>query len=122
MNRLRRGHGVGLSTDPQAAFHARARRDRRTLVRLAAEVERQTVWHRAAAPLARMESVAHGLAGASGVFGFTSLGEDAARLERLLERWRVRPPAAMSDRRLVSLRQRLRPLLEKLARVGAAAC
>lgn len=118
MSRLQRGRTLDPATDPDAAFRARARRDRRTLARLAARVERATGWRRAAASLALMERTAHGLAGASGVFGFVALGEDAAKLERLLERWRLRPPAAISDRRLALLRQRLRPLVDKLALVG----
>jgi HPt (histidine-containing phosphotransfer) domain-containing protein len=103
--------------DPHAAFHARAQRDRRKLVRLAGQVERAASRRQMAAVLALIEGVAHGLAGASGVFGFTALGEHAAKLERLLERWRTLPLSGLSHRQLAAFRRRLQPLLDGLALV-----
>lgn len=106
-----------IATDPEAAFRVRARRDRKDLVRLARPLEAATGWDQAAAAVATMERITHGLAGASGVFGFADVGEHAARLERLLERWRLRPPAAISRRQLATFRRRLVPLLDGLARI-----
>jgi HPt (histidine-containing phosphotransfer) domain-containing protein len=92
------------------------RRDRRKLIALSSVLRRPMRWTRAAARLAAIEQLAHGLAGASGVFGFAALGEDAARLERLVERWRIRPPAEISMPRLAALVRRLDPVLERLSR------
>lgn len=116
MKRARPGRArrPAIDADPEAAFRARAGRDRRKLVRLARQVEHATSPRRVLASLALVEGVAHGLAGASGVFGFTALGEDAAKLERLLERWRKRPPAGFSRRQLAAFRRRLQPLLDGL--------
>lgn len=103
-----------LAQDPQAAFRARMRRDRRTLIELSSPLRGPMRWTRAAARLAAIEQLAHGLAGASGVFGFAALGQDAARLERLLERWRLRPPEEISPPRIAALLRRLIPVLEGL--------
>jgi len=100
--------------DPDLAFRARMQRDRERLIELSATLRRPTAWPRAAGRLAAIEHVAHGLAGAGGVFGFTDLGEDAARLERLLERWRKQPPVEISPRRIAALDRRLAPVLERL--------
>lgn len=104
--------------DPGMAFRARMQRDRKTLIELSATLRRPTAWTRAASRLAAMEHVAHGLAGAGGVFGFMDLSEEAARLERLLERWRKQPPVEISPRRIAALDRKLAPVLERLR--GAA--
>lgn len=110
----RRQHRLRSDVDPQAAFQARLRRDHRDLIRLSAQVRHTAPWRHVAAPLVAMEGLAHGLAGASGVFGFAALGEEAARLERLLERWRLRPPAEISRQRMVAFVRALAPLLDGL--------
>ena len=104
--------------DPEMAFRARMQRDFQTLIELSAALRRPTAWTRAAGRLAAIEHVAHGLAGAGGVFGFTDLSEDAARLERLLERWRKRPPAEISVQRIAALDRKLAPVLERLRCTG----
>jgi HPt (histidine-containing phosphotransfer) domain-containing protein len=109
-----------VSADPEAAFRARLRRDRTTLIELSATFRQPTAWTRAAGRLAAIEHVAHGLAGAAGVFGFTDLGEDAARLERLLERWRKEPPAEISSQRITALGCKLAPILDKLRSASGA--
>lgn len=103
--------------DPHEAFRARVRRDRAKLLRLSAVLRRPIRWSRASSSLSAIEGLAHGLAGAGGIFGFAALGEDAARLERLLERWRLRPPAEISARRIAAFSRKLVPLLDHL---GAA--
>jgi len=107
-----------LAVDPDAAFRARMRRDRHKLIELSSALRCPMPWTRAAARLAAIEQLAHGLAGASGVFGFAALGEDAARLERLVERWRIRPPAEISMHRVAALVRRLDPVLARLSRAG----
>ncbi len=104
--------------DPETAFRARMHRDLKTLIELSATLQRPTAWTRAAGRLAAIEHVAHGLAGAGGVFGFTDLSEDAARLERLLERWRKQPPAEISSHRIAALARKLAPVLERLRFAG----
>ena len=103
--------------DPHEAFRARVRRDRAKLIRLSAALRRPVRWRRVAASLSAIEGLAHGLAGASGIFGFATLGEDAGRLEQLLERWRLQPPAEISARRIAAFGRKLAPLLVHL---GAA--
>ncbi len=110
-------HLSGL--DPEAAFRARLRRDRAKLLRLSKALNGPCGWRKVAVPVAEMERVAHGLAGASGIFGFARLGDDAARLERLLERWRLRPPKQMSPQRLAAFRRRLVSVIEKLEAAAA---
>jgi HPt (histidine-containing phosphotransfer) domain-containing protein len=117
LRRARPGSLRRKALDPHAAFHARAQRDRRKLARLAGQVERAASRRQMAAALALIEGVAHGLAGASGVFGFTALGEHAAKLERLLERWRTLPLSGLSHGQLAAFRGRLQPLLDGLALV-----
>ena len=108
-----------LDTDPEVAFRARAERDRRAIARLARPLRGPTRWSDAAAPLAEIERLAHKLSGAGGVFGFAALSEDAARLERLLERWRLRPPVELSARQIDALSLRLGAVLAGLAQVNA---
>lgn len=93
-------------------------RDRKALTRLATALRQPTSWRRAAGALGDIEHLAHKLAGAGGVFGFSALSEDAARLERLLERWRRRPPEEISKRRIAVFLRRLEPVLAGLARVS----
>jgi len=117
---MRRARQLSLPADPEAAFRARMQRDRQRLIELSATLRRPTAWTRAAGRLAAIEHLAHGLAGAGGVFGFADLGEDAARLERLLERWRKQPPAEISSRRIAALDRKLAPVLEQLGAAAAA--
>lgn len=107
-----------LAADPEAAFRTRAERDHKALTRLAAVLREPTTWRRAAPGLAEIERLAHKLAGAGGVFGFAALSDEAARLERLLERWRLRPPKEISRRRVAAFAQRLDAVLGGLAQVG----
>lgn len=117
MARARRGR-TPLAADPEAAFRARAARDRQRLLRLAAALRQPVPWHRAAARLEEIERLAHGLAGAGGVFGFPAVSDDAVRLERLVERWRLEPPAEISRPRLAVFARRLAALLASLADVN----
>ena len=110
-----------LPADPDAAFRARAERDRRAIARLVKALHQPVRWRQAAASLAEIERLAHKLAGAGGIFGFAALSEDAARLERLLERWRLRPPGELSARRIATFARRVDPVLAGLARVNARA-
>jgi HPt (histidine-containing phosphotransfer) domain-containing protein len=108
-----------LAVDPHAAFCARMRRDRRKLIELSSPLRGPMRWARAAARVAAIEQLAHGLAGAAGVFGFAALGEDAARLERQLERWRLHPPAVISRQRRAAFARNLAPLLARLRDASA---
>jgi len=90
---------MALTEDPEAAFRVRMRQDRARILRLARRLRGQGAWTAIAPPLARLEQLAHGLAGVSGVFGHAGLGEAAGRVERLLERWRQEAPPCLSPRR-----------------------
>ncbi len=80
-----------LPEDPEAAFRIRLAADRAELVRLMARP-------RTARTLADLEELAHGLAGSAGVFGHDRVGDAAARLERLAERYRLQKPGSRSQR------------------------
>jgi HPt (histidine-containing phosphotransfer) domain-containing protein len=104
--------------DPVQAFRERAARDRRRTDRLMAEL---TGLDRArlAPPLAELESLAHGLAGAGGTFGFPALSETAARVERRLEGWRRAAADALTPRQIAGLRRlvaRMTAALDVVAR------
>jgi HPt (histidine-containing phosphotransfer) domain-containing protein len=103
-----------LADDPVPAFRQRAHRDHGRVVRLAARLRNLSVWSHIARPLAELEDIAHGLAGASGVFGYPALGEAAAKVERLAERWRLEAPATLSPRRRVLLANATRSLIAGL--------
>lgn len=104
-----------LSGDPDAAFRRRVRRDRARILRLTERLERLQAWSRVARPLAELEQIAHGLAGAGGVFGHAAVSLAAARVERLAERWRVALPATLSPRRKSLLAEAVRDLLARLS-------
>lgn len=110
----RQAPGMPLAADPEAAFHARVRSDRARLQRLAAAMRAPARWRSVAAELGIVETLAHQLAGAGGVFGFTALSEAAASVERLLEAWRRHPPAEVSPRRMAGLQRRVAALLLEL--------
>jgi HPt (histidine-containing phosphotransfer) domain-containing protein len=100
------GTPTGPSTlpDPMLAYRDRAIRDRNSIARLMAQIA-ESPWVRLAPPLNELEALAHGLAGTGGTFGFPALSDTAARVERLLERWRGAPPATLSRRRTAHLRR-----------------
>ncbi|HEX7007072.1 MAG TPA: Hpt domain-containing protein [Alphaproteobacteria bacterium] len=97
-------------SDPVQAFRERAKRDRARTDRLMARLDGLR-WRRAAQPLAELEALAHGLAGAGGTFGFPALSETAARLERRLEGWRRKAPTTLTARQIAGLRR----LVERMA-------
>lgn len=96
-----------LPDDPEAAFRVRLAADRTELVRLLRGP-------RNARTLAALEDLAHGLAGSAGVFDFAQLGEAAARLERMAERYRLLRPATLSPRRKTLLMGSAAALLAEL--------
>lgn len=110
----RRAQPTPLPADPDAAFRQRAARDRARLSRLAERVRHQGARPRMAKSLAEIEELAHGLAGAGGVFGYPSLSAAAARLERLTERWRQARLPALSPRRKSLLAGAIRSLIGEL--------
>jgi HPt (histidine-containing phosphotransfer) domain-containing protein len=69
--------------DPDGTFPARLASDRDTLQRLADGLWRIPPLARQQR-FARIENIAHGLAGAAGTFGFAAVGEAALALEDLL--------------------------------------
>jgi len=71
-------------------------------------------WDAVARPLAELEHIAHGLAGAGGVFGHNAVSEAALRVERLAERWRTTAPTTLSLRRKSVLVRALRVLAASL--------
>lgn len=77
------------STDPIQAFRHRADRDRREIERALAQLDATVGGPPIAELLAEIEDVAHGLAGAGGVFGFSAVSKAALKVERQLERWRL---------------------------------
>jgi HPt (histidine-containing phosphotransfer) domain-containing protein len=81
-----------LPDDPEAAFRVRMAADRAELQRLMKRRPGVTTF-------AALEELAHGLAGSAGVFGYHEIGEVAALLERLAERYRRLRPATLSPRR-----------------------
>jgi HPt (histidine-containing phosphotransfer) domain-containing protein len=91
--------------DPDGAFRTRLAADRRALEQLAAGLWRLAPSARQQR-LAAIESLAHGLAGAGGTFGFVAIGEAALALEDLLIEQRqgllAGEPAAI-DARLAAL-------------------
>ena len=97
-------------TDPAAAFRSRARHDRAELLRIGARIGDGAV-----PDLAELERIAHGLAGAGGVFGHADLSSAALRIERLAERWRAEALAVLSPRRKSLLARALRDLDERLS-------
>jgi hypothetical protein len=110
-----------LAADPAGAFRARARRDRARILLLAERLRGPADWAMMMQPLAELQQIAHGLAGAGGVFGHGAVSETALRVERLAERWQ-RPAAAMpSPRRKSRLVQAVRALAASLSLATADA-
>ena len=107
--------------DPDLVFRARAVRDRGRILRLAARLGKPIAWSVVAKPVAQLEEVAHGLAGSAGMFGFAAMGDAAARLERLAERWRLAPPDAFTARRVAILARTIAPLIAELSLVDTSA-
>jgi HPt (histidine-containing phosphotransfer) domain-containing protein len=99
--------------DPVQAFRDRAIRDHDAARRLMAQLSSVPV-ARLARPLAELEALAHGLAGAGGTFGFPALSETAARVERRLEGWRRAAPATLTARQIVGLRRLVALMLAEL--------
>ncbi len=119
MRRARRRKAPPLAEafdDPDAAFAARAARDRARIARLAARVNHAGSGF--ARPMTEIEDLAHALAGAGGVFGFDAVSGTAARVERLAERWRRAGLRNLSARRRVLLSSAVRDLLDALDTVG----
>lgn len=100
--------------DPLRAFLARAARDRERIAELADGLQIERDWSHVAAPHMALEDLAHGLAGTGGTFGFPSLSAAAARLERLMERRRLRPPARYTRKQIDYLAPRLAALIAEL--------
>jgi HPt (histidine-containing phosphotransfer) domain-containing protein len=111
----RRGTTPGRDAlpDPVQAFRDRAIRDHDAARRLMAQLSSVPV-ARLARPLAELEALAHGLAGAGGTFGFPALSETAARVERRLEGWRRAAPATLTARQIVGLRRLVALMLAEL--------
>jgi HPt (histidine-containing phosphotransfer) domain-containing protein len=111
----RRGTKPGRDAlpDPVQAFRDRAIRDHDAARRLMAQLSSVPV-ARLARPLAELEALAHGLAGAGGTFGFPALSETAARVERRLEGWRRAAPATLTARQIVGLRRLVALMLAEL--------
>ena len=101
--------------DPAALFRTRARRDRVQILRLVELLDGEGV-----AVLAELERIAHGLAGAGGVFGHADVSEAAARVERLSERWRIADLATLSPRRKSLLAGAVRGLAARLSMVESS--
>jgi HPt (histidine-containing phosphotransfer) domain-containing protein len=99
--------------DPVQAFRARAARDRARTDRLMARLA-DPGRARVAEPLAELEALAHGLAGAGGTFGFPALSETAARVERRLEGWRRAAPATLTARQIAGLRRLVASMTDEL--------
>jgi HPt (histidine-containing phosphotransfer) domain-containing protein len=99
--------------DPVQAFRERASRDRDRTGRLMAALTDPSR-ARLAQPLAELEALAHGLAGAGGTFGFPALSETAARVERRLEGWRQAAPETLSGRQLAGLRRLVGRMIAEL--------
>ena len=66
-------------------------------------MQRSADWRDVATPLQALESLAHALAGAGGMFGFPTVSSSAAKVERLAERWRLDPPETFTPRRIAHL-------------------
>jgi chemotaxis protein histidine kinase CheA len=75
-------------SDLVQAFRARALRDERRILRIEALLRASTDRTQVSELLVSLEDIAHGLAGAGGVFGFDSVSEAALRVELQVERWR----------------------------------
>jgi len=105
--------GPSALPDPVQAFRERAIRDRSKTHRLMAQLSDLT-WARLAQPLAELEALAHGLAGAGGTFGFPELSETAARVERRLEGWRRAAPATLTARQIAGLRTLVASMVAEL--------
>jgi HPt (histidine-containing phosphotransfer) domain-containing protein len=104
----------GAAPEAMAAFATRLRRDRGAIAALERRLAADAPWDEVAARLAAIESLAHRLAGAAGTFGRPLVGEAARRVERLAERWRVRPPPRLTPRRHALLGRRIAALLRAL--------
>lgn len=95
--------------DPDGAFRARLAADRHSLEQLAADLWRLAPTVRQQR-LAAIESLAHGLAGAGGTFGFVAISDAALALEELLIEQRQGLLAGESD----AIDARLAVLLARL--------
>ena len=84
------------------------------------QLRNSTDWHRVAMPLHTLEDLAHALAGAGGVFGFFAVSAAAARVERLAERWRTKPPEKLTSRRVALLARAADSLIDALRAVNEA--
>jgi HPt (histidine-containing phosphotransfer) domain-containing protein len=108
---------LDLPDDPQAAFRVRAVADRGELLKLTQTIRAGIPPARTKHCLAAIEDIAHGLAGASGVFGFPDMGTVAARLERLAERYARLAPTPLDRRRIARLIAAAETLIEQLSGV-----
>lgn len=100
--------------DPVDAFRLRAARDRDRIVRLAGRLRAESDWDLVATTHLALEDLAHGLAGSGATFGFPSLSVAAARVERLAERRRLRPPARYTRKQIALLVDTLGSLIVEL--------
>jgi HPt (histidine-containing phosphotransfer) domain-containing protein len=85
------------------AFRVRASRDRRKIMLVEALLRKSVEWPRIFEFLTTLEDVAHGLAGAGGVFGFSAVSKTAAKVERQAERWRLDLKQELTARRRAAL-------------------
>lgn len=107
-------HHVLRDVDPVLDFRRRAARDRDRIARLAATLRAESDWDLVAGTHSELEDLAHGLAGTGGTFGFPSLSVAAARVERLTERRRLRPPSRCTRRQIGLLAEMLESLIAEL--------
>jgi len=103
--------------DPLQAFRRRAGRDRRQIERALAQLDATVDWPRVAALLTLLENIAHGLAGAGGVFGFSAVSNVASKVERQVERWRIDSKMELSPRRRNALAKSVGLLVAALSAV-----
>lgn len=107
---------LSLPADPHAAFRERVDADRVAILDIAGVVRDSAGGARLDRPLARLEKLAHGLAGASGVFGYPGLSRSALRLERWIGRYGIGPAGPLSPRRKASVARLIDALLGEMPR------
>ncbi len=100
--------------DPVLEFRLRAARDRDRIARLAGMLRAESDWHLVAGTHSALEDLAHGLSGTGGTFGFPALSVAAARVERLTEGRRLRPPSRYTRKQIALLADMLESLIAEL--------
>jgi HPt (histidine-containing phosphotransfer) domain-containing protein len=102
-----------------AAFAERLQRDGASIGVFATALAARARWEEIAEPLAGIEAITHGLAGAAGTFGYPELGDCAFRVEHLAERWRNDRAPILTRRRALLMGRRIAALMRALRRCTA---